>query len=225
MIALALLFAMQAVNPPEPTPPPVRDDTMPSPWSDSEREMRAAGAFEKATDPAARLELEQWASCVARKNTAEATRVLTMDFTTGAYARALRMLSQGDKSCIGFRGSLRSAGLLFAGEMAETLLESDTAPLVSRLAKAGAAEATPSYSFTDKVAICVVRSVPNDVAALFGTNRNSPEETASLNALATPMAMCARAAQAKKQLAVNPAGLRAMLATASFRSVASLKDA
>jgi hypothetical protein len=223
MMLYALLFAMQTASPP---PPPLKEaDPRPSEWSDQERQMRAAGAFDKSSDPAARLELEKWAGCVARKNPGEAARVLTMDFTTNAYGRALRMLSQDDRDCIGFRGSLRSAGLLFAGEMAETLLERDTAPLVSRLAKAGTVEATPAYSFTDKVAICVVRSVPNDIAALFATSRNSAEETASLNALAQPMAMCARAAQATKPIAVNPAGLRAMLATASFRSVAALPAA
>ena len=218
MILYAFLFAMQAQS-----APPV-SDPRPTPWPEPERELRLAGKFEDANSPQARRELEEWAGCVARKNPGEAGRVLAMDFTSGAYGRALRMLSESDRDCVRFRGTIRSAGLLFAGELAETLLESDDNPMVRRLTLAAALPAAQSYSFTDKVAICVVRSVPNDVAGLFATTRGSAEETGVLEALATPMAMCAQAAGAKKQLAVNPAGLRAMLATASYRSVADRKD-
>lgn len=215
MIFYALLFAMQAQS----EPPAI--DPKPAPWPEPEREMRLAGKFGDANSSEARRELEQWAACVARKNPGEASRVLTMDFTSGAYGRALRMLSESDRECIRFRGTIRSAGLLFAGELAETLLERDDDPLVRRLTLAAGSPATQSFSFTDKVAICVVRSVPSDVASLFATQRGSAEETRALEALATPMAMCAQAAGTKKQLAINPAGLRAMLATASYRSVAS----
>ena len=217
----ALLSAMQAAEPPA-SPAPSAAENSPSPWPDHERELRNAGALDKASTPEARLHLEQWASCVVRKNPDRAASVLRMDFTTDAYGRAMRSLADQDKECMGKKREMRGGGLLFAGEMAESLLESDTSPLVTRLAKAASAPATTSYSFTDKVAICVVRSVPNDVAALFATARGSAEETASLNALTTPMALCAKAAQARKPISVNPAGLRAMLATASYRSVASL---
>jgi len=218
MIGYAILFAMQAA---QPAPQPEMDTT-PAPWSESERELRTAGAFAKGNDTASRLGLEQWAGCLAKKNAAEAQRLLTMDFKSSEYERGMLKLSQSDKECVRTRGTIKAAGLLFAGELAEAMLESEAAPLVSRLAKASATEATTAYSFTDKVAICVVRSVPNDVAALFATARGSAEETASLNALTTPMALCAKAAQARKPISVNPAGLRAMLATASYRSVASL---
>lgn len=211
----ALLFALQAAQPPA---PPI--DPRPAPWPDHERELRLAGALDRQSTPAARRELERWAGCIARKNPREAARVLTMDFTSGAYGRAMRMLSEGDKGCVEFRGALRTGGLLFAGEMAETLLETDPAPLDRRLALAAAAPATKAYSFTDKVAICVVRSVPSEVSKLFATARGSAEETAALNALATPMGLCAKAAKARQQLVINPIGLRAMLATASYRSVA-----
>ena len=219
IIASLLILAVQAAEPPA-SPAPSAAENAESPWPDHERELKLAGALDKGNDTASRLKLEQWASCIARKNAEEANRLLTMDFKTGEYHRGMRKLSQSDKECVDFRGTLKSAGLLFAGEIAEALLESDAAPLVSRLAKASSVEAPPAYSFTDKIAICVVRSVPNDVAALFATARGSAEETASLNALATPMAMCAKAAEARKPIAVNPAGLRAMLATASYRSVA-----
>lgn len=216
-LLVAMALAAQAEPPAAPQP---EMDSAPAPWSDSERELRKAGALDKGNDLAARQGLERWASCVARKNAPEAARLLTMDFKTAEYERGMRKLSQTDKECVGFRGTLKTAGLLFAGELAEALLESDSQPLVRRLARASAAPATPAFSFTDRVAICVVRSVPDDVAALFATARGSAEETARIDALATPMALCAQAAQARRPIEVNPAGLRAMLATAAYRSVA-----
>lgn len=219
MIFVSLLLAMQAA------PAQPRVDTTPTPWPDTERQLRTEGALRNATDPAARMELGKWAGCIARKNPGETARVLRMDFTTGSYNRAIRMLSESDKSCVTFRGTLRSAGLLFAGELAEAMLESGSSPLAGRLARAAGMPSAQTYSFTDKVAMCVVRSVPDDVSALFATERGSAEETAKLEALATPMGMCAKAAEAHKPISVNPAGLRAMLATASYRSVASLEAA
>lgn len=223
MIAYALLFALASAQAEPPAQQP-ETDGKPAPWADNERELRNAGAFEKSSEPEARLHLERFASCIVRKNAERAATTLRMDFTTPAYQRAMRALTDDDKECMGNRRWMGASRLLVAGELAESLLERDGAPLLPQLAKAGMSEATPAYSFTDRVAICVVRSVPNDVAALFATARNSAEETARLSALATPMAMCAKAAQARRPIAVNPAGLRAMLATASYRSVAQVKS-
>ena len=114
---------------------------------------------------------------------------------------------------------LRSANLLFAGEVAEALLEKSGAPVASQLAKAAAGTAPSGFSLTDKMAICVVRSVPDQVAAVFATERDSAEETATISALAAPAQMCGKAVGATKPVAISPAGLRAMLATAAFRSI------
>lgn len=183
----------------------------------------AANGAPGADTSASRVALEQWAGCVARDNAGEATRVLAMDFTSSTYQRALKTLSLESRDCIRFQGTLRAGGLLFAGEVAEALLEQPGETLVARLARAAASPAPQSYSFTDKVAICAVRSAPNDIAALFATGRDSAEETAALAQVSTVMGLCARAAEATKPLSINPAGLRAMLATAAFRSVASSK--
>jgi hypothetical protein len=171
-----------------------------------------------------RIALEQWAGCVARSNVGEATRVLKMDFRSPTYDRALRLLAQDSRDCIRFQGTLRSGGLLFAGELAEALIEQPGEPLVNRLARVAASPAAESFSLTDKVAICTVRSAPNEVAALFASERQSENETAALAQASAVMGLCAKAAEANRPLSINPAGLRAMLATAAFRSVASLKD-
>jgi hypothetical protein len=187
----------------------------------AERDRAAA----KPNDHAARVALEKWAGCIARRSQGEATRILTMDFTTPAYTRAQKMLAQDSGTCIRDNSSLRGDGLLFAGEMAEALLENGSVPIGTALAKAAGGPVTSGFSFTDKVAICVARSVPNDVAALFATARDSAAETSAINALATPMGMCATAAKARKPLSISPAGLRAMLATATFRSIHSAGSA
>lgn len=218
MILYSLLFAMQAQS----AAPAA--DPKPAAWPEPEREMPGGNRVgQGGNDRIARTTLEKLGECSARKSPGETARLLTMDFKSTVYDRGMVMLANANKQCAGFRGTLRSANLLFAGELAEAMLESDTTPLANRIAKAAAAPATESFSFTDKVAICVVRSVPNDVAALFATARDSAEETASLNGLTTAMGMCAKAAEARKPLSINPAGLRAMLATATFRSLESAK--
>jgi hypothetical protein len=185
----------------------------------------ANDAVPGANTRASRVALEQWAGCVARDNAGEAARVLTMDFTSPAYQRALKTLSLESRDCIRFQGKLRAGGLLFAGEMAEALLEQPGEAVVARLARAAAGAAARSFSFTDKVAICTVRSAPNEVAALFATGRDTAAETAALGQVSAVMGLCAKAAEATKPLSINPAGLRAMLATAAFRSVEAAKDA
>lgn len=195
---------------------PAREDaSVEKMLSDAEKDRVA----ERGNDDVSRSALAEWAGCLARKNAAETARVLAMDFTSPTYQRAFRLLTEEDKQCRGFRGTLRTQRLLLAGELAEALIEHGGAPVNNVLTKAASAPATPAFSFTDRVAICVVRSVPSDVATLFATERNSAEEAAAVQALATPMGLCAQAAQATRPLSINPAGLRAMLATAAFRSV------
>lgn len=224
-IALALACVLSSplaaqVEPAIPPEIPAADDTsLEENLKDLERDRGAA----RGNDAFSRTALAKWAGCLASKNAGETARVLSMDFTSPTYGRAFKMLTEEDKQCRGFRGTLRAQRLLLAGELAEALIEQDGAPVANTLAKAAGGPATPAFSFTDRVAICVVRSVPSEVARLFATERNSADETAAIQALATPMGLCARAAEARKPLAINPAGLRAMLATASFRSVAGLK--
>jgi hypothetical protein len=195
---------------------PAQNDTSMEKMLERADQDRAAA---KPGDHQARVALEKWAGCIARRSRGEASRILMMDFKTPTYGRATKSLAQDSGGCIRDNSSLRGDGLLFAGEMAEALLESAPTPVGAALARAAAAPATTPFSFTDRVVICVVRSDPGEVAALFATDRDSPEEAAAIKALSVPLGLCAKAAQARKQLSISPAGLRAMLATAAFRSV------
>lgn len=180
-------------------------------------------AAAKLGDHDARMALQHYGSCVVGNGTGEAARVMAMDFTTPTYRNALKLLSQdAAKFCADKAfgtGVLRSSNLLFAGEVAEALVEKSGTPVAAQLAKAAAAPATTGFSLTDKVAICVVRSVPDQVAAVFATERDSAEETAAITALSVPAQMCGKAVGATKPVSISPAGLRAMLATAAFRSI------
>jgi len=214
--ASLLVSPLAAQEEPGASEHPAQDDTKLDKMLERAERDRAAA---KPNDHDARIALQKWAGCIARRSKDEAARILTMDFTTPTYTRAQKMLAQDSGTCIRDNSSLRGDGLLFAGEMAEALLEGEGTPVGTALARAAGTPATAGFSFTDKVAICVVRSVPSEVAALFATERDSAEESAAINGLATPMGMCASAAHARKPLSVSPAGLRAMLATAAFRSI------
>ena len=89
---------------------------------------------------------------------------------------------------------------------------------------AGTTGAGKSGCVNAMLASILMRSSPNDVAALFATERDGAVETVALKKVSATMGLCARAAEAKKPLSINPAGLRAMLATAAFRSVEASKD-
>jgi hypothetical protein len=204
-----------------PALPAANDASLDKMLKDAERDR----GFAQPNSHEARIALEVYGKCTVEREPKEAARVLAMDFTKPTYRTALKLLSSEAvarcaRTSVG-TAAMRSSNLLFAGEVAEALLEQDRAPLSARLARAAAAGPAVSYSFTDKVAMCVVRSVPDQVAALFGTERDAPAEASALGGLAAPMAMCARAANATRPISVNPAGLRAMLATAAYRSLRS----
>ena len=190
---------------------------------DAERDRQLSAA----PNGEGRLAMKAYGQCIARKAPTEAARILTMNFTTAAYRTGLKMLSEeGRRSCAAAsvgKGTMRSPGILFAGEVAEALIRSGPAPTCNALAKAAMAPATPYFSHIDRIAICVVRSAPDQVSALFDAERDSAGETKALDDLTYAVAWCAKAMETKKPLEINPAGLRAMLATAAFRSIISSK--
>jgi hypothetical protein len=212
MIIYSLLFAMQAA-------PQAPLDTTPAPWPDQERELRTAGAFQADSSPEARLMTARVAECVIESSPKKVADVLTRDFRTSTYRSALRNLTRANDGCgrkAGLRGRLYLEGLPFAAALAEAMLEKDPAPLNARLAKAAAGPAAPTYSPTDSVAMCVARSVPDDVAALFASVPGSAGEMAVMGKVETAAKICARGIK----MEISPFGLRSIVATASYRLVA-----
>ena len=216
MIGYAFLFAMQATAA-QPTL-----DTKPAPWPDQERELRNAGAFQADSTPEARLMTARLAECVIETSPEKVRDVLVRDFRTSEYRNGLRNLMRANDGCgrkVQLRRTIRMEGLPFAAALAEAMLERDTSPLNARLAKAASANAA-AYSPTDEVAMCVARSVPDDVAALFASVPGSAGEMSEMANVEQAAKICARG----RPMEISPFGLRSIVATASYRLIASQKS-
>lgn len=215
-IALALVLAFQQTDPQ--TQPPLSDPpgTVPQ-RSDRVDDFPPRRQLAPSTPEALRA-IQQFGACVADASTAKASATLAQDFRTPSYRRAVDQLVEANRLCPSFRGysRLRASRLLFAGAVAERLIERDGRPLNAELAKAAARPAPSTYSPTDGAAMCVVRSVPDDVAKLFATEVASPAEKAAGDALQPVLARCL---PSTSRVSVTIDGLRAMLATAAFRSL------
>jgi hypothetical protein len=163
----------------------------------------------------ARVQMERFATCVADRSPEKAARTISMDFRSTTYRSALKNLSDANRDCYGYRSTMRSGGLSFAGALAERLLERDTSALNARIIRAGSGQ-TAARSPSDAIALCVVRSAPDDVARLFATEVASGAERDAVKALQVASDACAHN---QARLETTPEGLRAMLATAAFRTV------
>ena len=166
---------------------------------------------------AARQSMHRFGACVADRSPAKAAQTLAMDFRTSGYRLALRTLANNNRDC--FRsGRMRSPGLAFAGAIAERLLMRDAAPLNARLARAATRPAPPPLSLSDAIALCAVRSAPDDVARLFASDAASATEAAATAPVQVAVDLCSRV---KPRVVTNVEGVRAILATAAFRTLAA----
>lgn len=174
--------------------------------------------FEDSAPPTAeaRTAAQDFGACVADASAVVASDLLRRDFTSRAYDRGLRRLIASNEECFRRRGSMRSGSLILAGAIAERLIERENQPVNVRLARAALQPATPAFSPSDAAAICVVRSVPDDVARLFATEVAGEAEIVAAQTLSTVLSACLGGNQ---PIETSPAGLRAILATAAFREV------
>lgn len=167
--------------------------------------------------PAARAAIADFAGCVARRSPDKAHSALTMDFTSSDYRAALRALAEVNRDCHGSRSTIRAGGLAFAAAMAEALLRNSPAPLNVRLLNAAGRQA-PTFTRSDRVAMCIARSDPDNVAALLQSPIAGPAEAAAAGALQVARTRCSPPGVA---LAADGYALRSILATASYRLLAA----
>ena len=198
------LAAQPAFNngPPPSMPPPHHEST-------EGREAARTGS--------ARQVLHAFGACVADRNALLADRLLRMNESESDYRRRLSEIVRRDRDC--FRqtgGRMGFQPLAMAGAMAEHLLERDQTPLNVRLARAATGTAPAGRSASDRVAMCVARSVPDQVTALLATTVDSAAETAAVEALMPAFGACN---QSGARVSVSTAGARAMLATAAYQSL------
>lgn len=172
----------------------------------------------EAAPPEARRVLHDYAACIVRNSRGQVAATLRRDFTTNSYRNALIALGRNNnRNCYDRSQTLRATGLPFAGALAEHMLAAEATPLNVRLAHAASLPPVPNFSSTDRMALCVVRSMPDEIARLLGTTVASPEEASALQALEVPTRACSSGGP---RLEIAPAGLRAMFATAAYRTLA-----
>lgn len=220
MTPILLAFALVAQpQPPQPENPPPLQQEFPvsrslTPAHDLFYDDVPVSSLE------ARVAVQGFGSCVADRSRELAEDTIASDFTTRTYRSRIDRLVQANGDCFRDGGGrrMRSSRLLFAGAMAEALIERDGQPLNVRLARAALQPATPAYSASDQIAICVVRSLPDEVARLMAADVGSAQEEAATAALAPGLTACAGQSRSVQS---NSAGLRAILATAAYRSLNS----
>jgi hypothetical protein len=106
--------------------------------------------------------------------------------------------------------------LLLTGAMAEHLLEQSGEPVNVLLARSLQRPAAPPFSPSDRIATCVVRSVPDQAASLLASEPASAEEAAAVATLRPAIGLCSGAGP---RIEATDAGLRAILSAAAYRSV------
>lgn len=183
--------------------------------------LASPAAAQRASAPAtpqARAALADFARCAVSRSALKAHAVLTADFRTETYRRGLRSLSESNRDCHQVRATMRAGGLPFAAALAEALIHRNPVPLKSRLARAAVGNQARTYGPSDAVAMCVARSVPDDVTALLTAPIASPAENAAAARLATPLRICNRG---RPWVQTDAYGLRSMVATATYRLLAA----
>ncbi len=167
--------------------------------------------------PTARRALDAFGACLADRNAVVARSALAMDYASRNYTRRVAEMVSRDEDCFRLRGG-RMAFDYFsvAGAMAERMIEREPQPLNVRLARAALGPAGSTFSPADRVAMCVVRSVPDQVSALLTSVIDSPAEEELAASLMSAFAACS---QHDVRLSLSTSGVRATLATAAYRSL------
>ena len=184
----------------------------------------APATVEPSNTPEGRAALAAFAGCIVRSSPDKVRSALTRDFRTLGYREELKALTVSNHGCLNDwegaqrsrRVKLRAGGLPFAAALAEAMMKRDATPLNVRLVRAAGIDA-PTYSPADKVAMCLARSDPDDAAALLNAPIASGDEVTAAGALAPALKLCTQGTS----VVLEPYGLRAILATASFRLLAA----
>jgi hypothetical protein len=175
-------------------------------------------ARQKPADPVALAAMQAFSRCVADRDARGAEAVLALDDRTKAHHQALKRLAQSKAQCILLTARLKFNGLLFAGGLAERLLENrgEQAELARRVAYETGRPPVQARDEDDMMALCTVRAAPVAVASLFAAEPGSAAEGAVVRTLGPTVTNCVAAG---RTMLMNRPGLRAMLALAAWRLV------
>jgi len=174
-----------------------------------------------------RAAVAAWTTCIADENPEEVGELLYLDFRSDEYRSKLDSLSKKLVSSECFNAMPRSyrrirlGGLPFAGGLSERMIERDKEPLLNRLSMAAIGAEAPTYSYTDRAAMCTARGAPHLVAVLFKTEVSSDEEATALQQIQPVLDVCTAG---DNRIEASPLALRSMLASASYRLLAAQKE-
>jgi hypothetical protein len=162
------------------------------------------------------LALHDFARCVALGRPERARQLLVLDPADAPTAEQFSSLMVQSNECT--KGELRGGALLFRGALAEVLLSRDLAgrTLAEATAFNPALPPLQARDLAEYMAMCLIRTRPAEVAALFGSRTGSDEERRALAVLLPHLAACV---PERQTAAVNRHGLRAALAAAGYRLV------
>jgi hypothetical protein len=176
---------------------------------------RPAVAWSEAPESRSQPELHAFAACVARGETRRARDMLAMDYRSREYDAALIALLGAATYCAE-QPALSANHRFFAARIAEALLLADIrgSDLARHVAFDPARPAIQARDETELMAICTVRAVPDQVAALFATRPASPDESAAIQALMPQVGQCMTAGATGQ---FNRAAIRSILDLAAYR--------
>lgn len=163
--------------------------------------------------------LHAFAGCMADRYRPGVRRLLALDYRSRAYDHALTTLSDEGSRCLPFAfGKLKSARVLMVGAFAEQLLPAalDGARLAERVAHDPSRPPIAARDEGEYLALCAVRTMPDEAAALLATKPASEDERRAVAAIRPRLGTCLRAGAAAR---LNAPGLRAVLALAAYRLV------
>jgi hypothetical protein len=175
-------------------------------------------SFDEPATVEDRRALLSFARCVVVNQSARARALVVDDYRSEAYRTTLRQLAIGQNACLPPASRLRFAGVLFAGNLAETLLRGAVTrgTLANRVAFNAAAAPFQARGEGEVMGLCVVRAAPAETEALLATAHGSEQEAAAARAITPHISPCLAAGST---LRFNRPGLRALLALAAYRLV------
>jgi hypothetical protein len=161
--------------------------------------------------------LHVFAGCMVDRYRPGVRKLLALDYRSRSYDHLLDTLMDEGSRCLPFAfGNLRSSGVLIAGALAEASLSEilDGSRLAERVAYDPSRPAVAARDDGEYLALCAVRTMPDEIAGLLATKPASEEERRAIAAIRPRLGPCLRAGAAAR---VNAAGLRAILALAAYR--------
>lgn len=187
--------------------------------------MAAGPAQPAAPPPLSRAELEavramhSVGECLATRYDKDARKVLALDFRSRGYGEALRELGRLGGLCardqLG-RATLRSAGMPFAGSIAEALLEREgiLADFAARTAYRPDVPAIEARNASEFMAFCAIRKAPALTADVLRSEPGSAQENSAFSVAAPTLTGCV---PAKSEFEFSYQSLRALLALGAWR--------